>query len=109
MVRQASSHAFFRPFVGEQSSREEVDTGLEASRRVLSFLDGVAGEGEVLSGRDISLADRHLAPMMDYFVRAEEGKAALCSHLALQRWWNQMSVLEVLKATDPFTGQAASK
>jgi glutathione S-transferase len=109
MVRQVSSHAFFRRFFGEPSSREEIDTGLEASEKILSFLDGVAGEGIVLSGRDISLADCHLAPMMDYFVRADEGKAALSSHIALQKWWDRMSVLDVLKATDPFTGQAASK
>ena len=108
MVRQVSSHAFFRPSVGEESSREEIDTGLEASRKVLSFLDGVAAEGEVLTGRAFTLADCHLAPMMDYFVRAEEGKAALSSHLALQRWWEQVSVLELLRATDPFTVQTAS-
>lgn len=108
MVRQVSSHAFFRPSFGEPSSREEVDAGLEASGKVLSFLDSVAGEGVVLSGRDVTLADCHLAPMMDYFVRAEEGKAALSSHPALQRWWDQMSVLDVLKAADPFAVQAAS-
>ena len=105
MVRQVSSHAFFRPLFGEQSSREEIDAGLEASRKVLSFLDRVAGEGEVLTGRDITLADCHLAPMIDYFVRAEEGKAALSSHLALQRWWDQVSGWDALKATDPFNVQ----
>lgn len=109
MVRQVSSHAFFRPSLGEPSSREEVDAGLEASRKVLSFLDGVAGQGEVLTGRDITLADCHLAPMMDYFVRAEEGKAALSPHRALQSWWDRVSILDVLKATDPFTVQAASE
>lgn len=102
MVRQVSSHAFFRPFVGEPSSREDVELGLEASRKVLSFLDRVAGEGEVLTGRDVTLADCHLAPMIDYFVRAEEGKAALSPHRALQDWWDRMSVLDVLQATDPF-------
>lgn len=102
MVRQVSSHAFFRPFFGEPSSREEVDLGLEASRKILSFLDRIAGEGEVLTGRDITLADCHLAPMIDYFVRAEAGKEALSRHPALQRWWEQVSVLDILKATDPF-------
>lgn len=109
MVRQVSSHAFFRPFLGEPSTREEIDTGLEASRKILSFLEGVAGEGVVLTGRDITLADCHLAPMMDYFVRAEEGKAALSPHLALQRWWDRVSALDILKATDPFAVQAASR
>ena len=109
MVRQVSSHAFFRPFFGEESSREEVDAGLEASRKVLSFLDGVAAEGDILTGRDITLADCHLAPIMDYFVRAEEGKAALSAHPALQRWWDGMSALHVMRATDPFTVQAATE
>jgi glutathione S-transferase len=109
MVRQVSSHGFFRPFFGGESSREEIDAGLEASRKVLSFLDGVAGEGVVLSGGEISLADCHLAPMMDYFVRAEEGKAALSSHPALQGWWDRMSGRDVVKATDPFAVQAASR
>ena len=105
MVRQVSSHAFFRPHFGEDSSREQIDMGLEASRKVLSFLGGVAGEGLVLSGRDFTLADCHLAPMIDYFVRAEEGKAALSRHPALQAWWDRTSVLDVLKATDPFSAQ----
>ena len=104
MVRQVASHAFFRPFLGEPSRREEVELGLEASKKVLSFLDRVAGEGEVLTGRDITLADCHLAPMMDYFVRADEGKSALSPHLALKRWWDRVSVLGILQATDPFAG-----
>ena len=108
MVRQVASHGFFRPFFGEESNREAIDAGLEASRKVLSFLDGVAGEGLVLGGRDVTLADWHLAPMMDYFVRAEAGKAALAAHRALQRWWDRLSVLEVLTATDPFAAQPAS-
>jgi glutathione S-transferase len=107
MVRQICSHAFLRPSFGEPSSREEIDAGLEASRKVLSFLDGVAAEGIVLGGRDISLADCHLAPTIDCFVRAEEGKAALSSHPALQEWWDRMSDLPELKATDPFTVHAA--
>jgi glutathione S-transferase len=107
MVRQVSSHAFFRPFFGEPSSREEVDTGLEASRKVLSFLDGVAGEGLVLTGRHITLADCHLAPMIDYFVRSAEGKAALSRHRVLQGWWDEVSALDILEATDPFRVEGA--
>jgi glutathione S-transferase len=105
MVRQVSSHAFFRPLVGEPSSREEIDIGLNASRTVLSFLDRVAGEGAILTGRDITLADWHLAAMTDYFVRADEGKEALAHHPALQRWWDRVSGLDILRWTDPFADQ----
>jgi glutathione S-transferase len=108
MVRQVCSHGFFRPHFGEESSREEVDSGLEASAKVLAFLDAVAREGLVLTGRDVGLADFHLAAMIDCFVRAEEGKAALSARPALQRWWERVSDLEVLKATDPFPAPAAA-
>lgn len=104
MVRQVASHAFFRPLFGEPSSREEIEAGLEASRTALSFLDDMASEGLVLDGRDFTLADWHLAPMMDYFVRAEEGRAALSSHAALRGWWDRISALDVMKATDPLAG-----
>lgn len=108
MVRQVSSHGFFQPLLGEPSNREEIDLGLEASEKVLSFLDRVADESVVLDGRTITLADLHLAPMVDYFVRADEGRAALSSHLALQRWWDLVSVLDVMKATDPLPGQTSA-
>ncbi len=105
MVRQVSSHSFFRPLFGEQSSREEIEAGLKASAKVLSFLDAVAAEGLVLGAHDITLADCHLAPMIDYFARAEEGRAALSTHPALQRWWDRTSLLDVLTETDPFPAQ----
>jgi glutathione S-transferase len=101
MVRQVASHAFFRPTLGEQPDHREVDAGLEASKPALSFLDSVAAEGDILSGCEITLADWHLAPMVDYFVRAAEGRAALALHPALQRWWDRVSVLDLMAATDP--------
>jgi glutathione S-transferase len=109
MVRQVASHSFFRPRVGEPSRREEIDAGLEASLKVLSFLDRVAGEGEILTGRQVTLADLHLAPMVDYFVRAEEGKAALSSHRALRSWWDRLPVFDLMEATDPFTAPSGTE
>ncbi len=102
MLRQVASHGFFRALFGETSSRAEVEAGLEASGNVLAFLDGVAREGLVLNGRGLTLADFHLAPMIDYFVRAEEGKAALAAFGALQQWWDRVSGLDMVKATEPF-------
>jgi glutathione S-transferase len=101
MVRQVASHGFFRARFGETSDRAEVEAGLEASAKVLAFLDGVAREGLMLTERGLTLADCHLAPMIDYFVRAEEGKAALAGFGALQGWWDRVSGLDALKATDP--------
>ncbi|MBI1188732.1 MAG: glutathione S-transferase family protein [Alphaproteobacteria bacterium] len=106
MVRQVASHAYFRPLTGEPSDADEIAAGLSASRKALSFLDRVAAEGHVMNGREVTLADCHLAPMMDYFVRAAPGAAALKEHPSLQAWWDQISALGALKACDPF-GEAA--
>jgi glutathione S-transferase len=106
MVRQVASHAFFRPFFGEPSLGEEVRVGMEASAKVLGFLNRVAAEGAIFSGREITLADCHFAPMVDYFVRAEEGRDALLTHPALHRWWDQLSGWDALRATDPFAHQS---
>lgn len=109
MVRQVASHGFFRPMRGEPFDPEEIEAGLASSRKVLAFLDDVAGEGEILTGHQITLADCHLAPMIDYFVRAAEGEAALAGHPALRRWWGLVSALDILKATDPFLVQPAAR
>lgn len=101
MVRQVASHGFFRPFIGEEFDRAEIGAGLAASEPVLSFLDKIAAEGAILSGRQVTLADWHLAPMIDYFVRVDEGRAALVRHAALQGWWNRLAGHDLLRATDP--------
>ncbi len=101
MVRQVSSHGFFRDLFGETSDPDEVSAGLKKSHRVLAFLDGVVEEGTILDGKALTLADCHLAPMLDYFVRADVGKDALCKHAALQDWWKSIASLDVFISTDP--------
>ena len=103
MVRQVASNGFFRPRFGEPADRGEIEAGLEASAKVLAFLDRVAREGLVLDGRELTLADYHLAPMIDYFVRSEAGKEALSAYSDLRRWWSEVESLDVLKETDPFS------
>ena len=101
MVRQVFSQSVFQPLAGEASDAGEIASGIEESKKVLAFLDGVADEGHVLTGSAITLADCHLAPMMDYFVRADEGREALAAYPSLSRWWDQVSALDMLEATDP--------
>jgi glutathione S-transferase len=101
MVRQVFSHRVFRPLQGEPSSEEEIHKGLAAARKVLAALDRLAAEGLILDVARITLADCHLAPMIDYFVRAEEGAEALAAFGALSKWWSRASRLPSLAETDP--------
>ncbi|MCR9136302.1 MAG: glutathione S-transferase family protein [Alphaproteobacteria bacterium] len=101
MVRQVFSQRVFGPLEGEPSDEGEIAAGLAAPRQVLAVLNGIAEEGLVLNGREITLADCHLAPMIDYFVRAGEGRDALSSHPELLKWWGHVSVMPALRSTDP--------
>lgn len=101
MVRHVFSHRIFRPLEGEPSSEAEIAAGLEASHVVLAALETVAAEGLVLDGETVTLADCHLAPMVDYFRRAPEGAAAMPDYRALSRWWERISARASLIETDP--------
>lgn len=101
MIRQAFAHRIFRPLAGQPAEETEVAAGVAAATRVLAALEPIASERQVLDGRSITLADCHLAPMFAYFLRVEEGRAALARFPALSGWWDQLSRLESLLATDP--------
>lgn len=101
MVRQVFSHRVFRPLQNEPWEEDENTAGLEASKTVLTVLNGIAEEGLVLNGQTITLADCHLAPMVDYFTKAAEGSDALKSFPALAQWWNHLSSVRMMLSTDP--------
>ena len=101
MVRQVFAQRVFRPLEGDPSNEDEIIAGLATSRQVLAVLNGIAEEGLVLNGRDFTLADCHLAPMIDYFVQVDKGRNALSSYPILNRWWELVSIMPTLQATDP--------
>ena len=101
MVRQVFAHRVFRPAVGEVAEEAEVTAGIDASHTVLGALNNIAKEGRVLDGQSFTVADCHLAPMIAYFVQAQEGAGALKDHKELADWWATVSQRESLQATEP--------
>lgn len=79
----------------------EFQRGLEAAPRVLAALESTAGEGPCLCGNQLSLADIHLAPMIGYFVLADEGRALLQKYPRLGEWWSELSNRSAFVATTP--------
>ncbi len=104
MIRQVFSHCVFRPMAGEVSCTDQIAQGVEASRRVLSALETLAAEGQVLNGTT-TLADCHFAPMLDYFVRADEGRRVLAEFPRLSLWWDRFSSTPALLETAPDMSQ----
>lgn len=101
MIRQVFAHRVFRQAVGEVVDEAEIAAGLTEAGPVLSALNSLAMEGRVLNGRNRTLADCHLAPMIAYFVQAPEGRDALGEYPALAHWWASVSQWESLLDTDP--------
>lgn len=101
MVRQVFSHGVFRPRMSRPVDESEFQRGLEAAPRVLAALESTAGEGRCLCGNQLSLADIHLAPMVGYFVMADEGRALLQKYSRLGEWWSELSNRSAFIATTP--------
>jgi len=91
LVRQVFSHGVYLPHLGEPADPETVAAGLAASGTVLDALEEIAGAGLVLNGRDITRADCHLAPMIDYFAALPEARALLEARPALAHWFGAMA------------------
>ncbi len=101
MIRQVFAHRVFLAAEGAPPEDAEIAAGIEASHVVLSALDKISTEGKVLNSRCFTLADCHLAPMIDYFVQAPEGSDALVACPALAEWWANVSHRDSLKETNP--------
>lgn len=101
LVRQVFSHGVFRPRMKRPVDESEFQSGLEAAPRVLAALESIAGEGPWLCGNQLSLADIHLAPMIGYFVLADEGRTLLQKYPRLSEWWSELSNRSTFVTTTP--------
>lgn len=101
LVRQVFSHGVFRPRMSRPVDENEFQSGLEAAPRVLAALESIAGEGPWLCGNQLSLADIYLAPMVGYFVLADEGRALLQRYPRLGEWWSELHNRSAFVATTP--------
>lgn len=92
------------PMRGGVPDEAVIDAALPQAERVLATVDGLMGEEEFLCGGAISLADLHLAPILDYFARTGDGRAALEHHPRLSAWWGRIQERPSVARTRPNLG-----
>ena len=85
-----------------------IESGLQDSQRVLQVLHDLMPGTEFLCGGRFSLADLHLAPMMDYFLQVEEGQQLVAGLPALDAWWRQVRDRDSIVSTRPLLGSTGS-
>ncbi|MCP3851704.1 MAG: glutathione S-transferase family protein, partial [Gammaproteobacteria bacterium] len=83
----------------------EIQIGLTKSKKVLGVLENLVGDNSYLCGSALSLADIHLAQMVDYFQEAREGSYLLSEHSSLSAWWSMIKENENFISTRPMLSE----
>ena len=88
------------PLQGRASDAAKIADALAKSAVCLDALEAIAmPEGPALLGKEVTLADLWLAPVMRYFTMAPEGAALLGERKSLARWWTWMQQRPSMAAT----------
>ena len=101
MVRQVFSERISKPARGIAGDDAVVAAGLEGSEKCCEALENLVLAKPFLLGDGLTLADLHLAPMVDCFTRTPEGAACLARFEKLSGWWATMQTRESVIATRP--------
>lgn len=94
--------------VSKAERGETVDVSRVARARKMApvcvkALADIMGDSSWLAGDRLSLADLHVAPMIDYFLMVPEGRAMFTAVPVLTRWWDRISDRDSFRLTQPTT------
>jgi glutathione S-transferase len=93
------------PMQGGTPDQAVIAQGLEQSARAFHALEALMpGEEGFLCGGQVTLADLHLVPVMDYFAMVPPGQAALERHKRLAGWWRRIAERPSVVKTKPRLG-----
>jgi glutathione S-transferase len=79
------------PTMGKSPDEAKIAAALPRAALCLDVLAGFLGDGPWLLGPEISLADLHAAPILDYFRMAPEGRAMIARDARLEAWWQRLA------------------
>jgi glutathione S-transferase len=93
------------PLLGGKPDDKVVADAMPLVTKSVAALEAAAdGAGPFLCGAEISLADLHLAPVIDFFSQTPEGRKELAGAPNLSRWWQVMSTRPSMVKTRPQLG-----
>ena len=85
--------------MGETADEAKIAAGLERADAVFRALADLKSAGPFLLGDQLTLADIHAAPIIGYFVKAEDGRRALARHAPIAAWMDGMNARESYRQT----------
>ena len=84
---------------GERSDEGRIADGLDKTRISLAAITRLMSGKAWLAGDDVTLADLHLAPMMEFFLMTLEGRRTIADFPLLGAWWERMKRRPSMLAT----------
>jgi glutathione S-transferase len=88
-----------KPQRGEVPDEARIAAALATAQVNLNAITALMIDGPWLLGSELTLADLHLAPMLDYFLITSEGRASVARYPALTAWWARMASRPSMLAT----------
>ena len=92
------------PMMGGQADEALIDKALPTIRTCVAELDRIIGEQSFVAGKQISLGDLHLAPVVAYLNMAPEAEQLLADGANVRRWWQGMADRPSMTRTAPKFG-----
>lgn len=92
-----------KPLNGRHTDIAKLQAALNTAPTCLRALSDLKGDGPWLCGSALSLADLHVAPMIDYFIKAPVAPDMMAENFTLAAWWERMADRASMQATIPTT------
>lgn len=83
-----ASELLVGPLMGITPDADRVRLAEVEIQKSFAALGNCRGPGDYLAGDNISLADLHAIPMIDYIDRTPGGKALIATESKIQEWWS---------------------
>ncbi|HLZ05687.1 MAG TPA: glutathione S-transferase family protein [Bradyrhizobium sp.] len=80
-----------KPKRGAVTDEARLAAAIPKARTCLKALSDLMADKPWLAGRQLSLADLYLAPMLDYFQMAPEGREMVQQYPSLADWWARVA------------------
>ncbi len=92
------------PMMNGTPDEAEIAAALPAAAKALGVLENLLGNQPFLTGKTLSLADLHLAPILAYFSATPEGESTLAATPNLRRWFAAIGARPSFTGTAPQLG-----
>lgn len=103
ILKQVFIPSVIVPMRGGTPDAAVISAGLAEAGKALSVIEELMG-GDLLCGSEVTLADLHLLPPVEYLRMVPDGAAAFAARPKLTAWWDRMNARPSVAETRPKLG-----